>query len=214
MNKPLRWDQINSIYIPEKSGVYAWYYKYDISIAEIRILESQIDLAKNNSEKRALIEAFFKRVIFEKFDEEPYETKLSGKLKPNYSGKLFQDFKLAKSFVNTVLEDPKTIYLIREELKKIDLSFSSPLYIGMAQNLLSRVLQHRDGIIEAVSNRKDGDELYEELEENSFAKRFSNRNLKSTNLYIAFKVIESENKIHSPMEYILNRINYPLLGRN
>lgn len=214
MNKPVRWNQIKKGNIPDKPGVYAWYYKYTISKAEILNLESDLAEADTVIAKRKLIEAFFRRVVFEKFDEEPYLAKITGKLKPNYTGSLVQDFTIANSFIDKILEEPKAIYDIRDQLNDFDISFSSPLYIGMAGDLLDRILQHRDAIIDAKSSQAQEYDWGGVADDGNFAKRFTSRKLNSTNLYVVFKEIESENSIHNPMEYILNRINYPLLGRN
>jgi len=214
MNKPLSWGQIKEGNIPTTSGIYAWYYRNKIGNADINDIENKLLNISGKLEKKKFLESVFQKLIFDKFNEEPYSAKISGKLKPTYIGCLSHEYSLSGTFIDRLLGNEESVKDVLKELNEIDVMFSSPIYIGMATNLLQRVLKHKDGIISAKAKVNDITDYPVDVDENSFANRFTNRNLDSTNLYLTFKEINSEKKIHNSMEYILNRVNYPLLGRN
>lgn len=214
MNPVLEWNQIKSGNIPESSGIYAWYYRNGFGLADIRHIKDELMLTSNDSKKRELISDFLKDTIFNKFDEEPYRARIDGSLKPSYEGELFQKFKVSQDVIDRILCEPDVLYKINNELKGMDISFSSPLYIGMAKNLYSRITQHKSSIEKMSAIRDRQGAWSEDFEDNQFALRFVKRKLRSDKLCVTFKEVDSESSLHNMMEYIMNRINYPLLGRN
>ncbi|MEO1582135.1 MAG: hypothetical protein AAFR91_09805 [Pseudomonadota bacterium] len=87
--------------------------------------------------------------------------------------------------------------------------FSSPIYIGMARNLHSRVRGHarliqkyRDGINAGSGRDKE------------FAQRVVERELSPSRLRVAVRPIDVSDDEYVDAENVLNRINYPILGKN
>jgi hypothetical protein len=90
--------------------------------------------------------------------------------------------------------------------------FTAPLYIGMASNLRSRLLHHKKLITQFSDN--PGSVMGEEGG-SGFAKQVVARGFDPTQLFvacIAIDDIESDEQVD--LENILNRINFPIFGRN
>ena len=97
-------------------------------------------------------------------------------------------------------------------MASISIEFSSPIYIGMADNLRARLLKHK-GLIESFKNRSFVNEEQDDRDSN-FAFRVVSREMLTKNLVVSVKYIDSADRLHRPIENLMNRINYPVLGRN
>jgi len=215
-----KWQEI--INVPQKSGVYAWYFspeitEFDLSEAIQKLKAYQGSQDRESSLK--LLDSFLFKNIFSYFEEDPYEAILSGPLKPKYQGKLSYQPNLSSSLIERILEDPERLRTIKNVLEKSAPFFSSPLYIGMAERLGSRLLQHKKLIekyrsqmpIQDKTLSHEGD--YGDVD-NSFAFEIYRRQITPSRLFVAINIIDDKKQNYVDIENILNRIHYPLLGRN
>lgn len=221
-SKKYRTNNITSPEIPEGPGVYSWYV--DLYLPERDTIEI-IALLKNPSEdasrKESVLREFLSNKLFHPFRETPYEIKLSGKLKPFYSGKLEHQQDISDELVSKILLAPDRLKDLFNVLKKVDTNFLSPIYIGMAGNLRDRLTTHVQQIESYYSKvnsslRLENIDLEEALRSNhKFAlEAIVVRNIDPKKLYFTFIEFDFDNKIEADLENILNRLNYPLCGRN
>lgn len=217
MIRKIAWRQINTQNIPKSSGVYAWYYSHEINKVDIKDLFNDINNLQIESQKRELIKKFLQKNIFSYYEESPYHAIISGKLKAEYQGDLFHKQAVSESLVDNISKNPEVLYEINDILSKTDYSFMSPLYIGMAKKLVVRLKKHKSliqdyreyGVPKSFINNN-----VDEISDHNFASRIITKNFSETNLYVVIQNIDEINSLNNVMENILNRINYPILGRN
>ena len=218
----LAWAQLETA--PKSSGIYAWYYKpilrtFDIVtiINELNGCESDIQLEK--------LDKFLRKHMFDLFAEEPYEVTFKGPLKPTYEGKAESKLELNKEFLERLMKFPEKLYSLKTAIENSFPSFHSPIYIGKSKNLRKRLLKHKELIDRYKSNSVSTGTAEEgsDARDQSFAKGVVGRGMNETRLYVAvydFKTHVDEQKERGntdeeiDVEYILNRINFPLFGRN
>jgi hypothetical protein len=203
--------------VASKPGVYAWYYspqitRFDLTkiIEEVQVLMS----ADKADDARLKIEQFLDIHLFRYFKEAPFLAKISGPLKPSYEGELEHNVLVSDSLVARLQERPERLHLIAEVIEFSAPYFASPIYIGFSDNLQVRIGQHRalierfrrgtSGWHEGDSNRRDA----------GFANQVVKRGLPPERLFVVTCLVESAENIHTDVENILNRIYYPILGRN
>lgn len=230
MNHSKTIDQLESL--PTSAGIYAWYYIPTITKEDVRVLvEEKLPELKTRELCSKEIDEFFLKKIFNNFKEEPYKVDIYGSLKPKYSGMIEHKYSISKNLIERIIAKPERLYSIADELKKSIPIFSSPIYIGMAKNLRKRLLQHKFAMEKYVNEKTDYYDLVSDLKSNSsenaedveaihsFAYEVSSiRKFHLHHLTLFFKEVEysysEDEKIYNDLENILNRINYPLCGRN
>jgi len=216
MNR-LTWQQINEQNIPSESGVYAWYYHITISEHDVSSFIEHLSKYLTDFEKRNFIEGFLLKNIFSYFEETSYKAVLTGKLKARYEGVLEHKQCVTDSLIERLIKKPSLIRDIRKSLQESTSDFSSPLYIGMASNLKKRLITHKrligkyrtDGSFRELSNI-DSDSP----NDHDFASRVVERKFIETSLYVVIRQVDMNDSLHNVIENMLNRINYPVLGRN
>jgi|GEM_PF-2519146 len=214
------WTQIATI--PQKPGVYAWYYLPELTEFDLRDTVAKIQSFTDVNDKESaseVVKDFLYTFVFQYFREEPYQAVLRGSLKPKYEGSIEHIPELSEDLVTRIVEDPNRIFTIKQVLEKSVPNFSSPLYIGMSENLNSRVGRHKKLIEKYYSQAAIQNIQYQSLNETedrdqSFAMRVVSRKIQTTRLAVAINVLEDVGKRYVDIENILNRIHYPLLGRN
>lgn len=215
--KKISWNQITRQHISEGSGVYAWYYTNKISLFDIKSLIQVLGITDSSVDRSKKIEDFIREFVLLPYEETPFNVTISGKLKPRYTGELFHEQTVTDLLVSKISCNPNLLFDIRKMLATIDYSFMSPLYIGMASNLVVRILKHKF-LIEQYGNTGIPAEIdcdnVEDKRDHDYASRVVKRKLTETNLYVVLKEIDKEYSLHNITENILNRINYPILGRN
>ncbi len=208
----VKWNLINTSTIDKKSGLYAWYY--DLSIGDhdikklIELLESNINISDNYKS----VSDFLEKNFFIFFKEDNYKTKITGKLMPTFVGDLLHVEQCSESLVNKIVNSPTVLWDIKKIINEISVGFSSPIYIGMSENLQSRINNHKR-LIEKFKNERIRIDNFDDRDEN-FAARIISRGMIETNLRVVVKYVSSDKNIHNLMENLLNRVNYPILGRN
>jgi hypothetical protein len=219
-----RWTEIYNV--PIKPGVYAWYYSpevtdYDLKNAINNLLNLKI---KNDKEAASeVVKEFLYKSIFRIFQEEPYQAFVKGALKPEYKGYLEHCPHLSESLVSRIIEEPERLVTIKNVIESSTPNFASPIYIGMSDKLGKRLKQHKKLIEKYYSEPLNiKDEKIEELKnyrengqkDRSFAMEVCRRKMIPSRLFVAINILDNIGKKYIDIENILNRIHYPLLGRN
>lgn len=199
--------------IPESPGVYAWYYKPILSDRDIKTVELSLS-GKSPLEKEPIYQQFLQHFLLDFYKEDSYIVSISGALKPSYSGNLEHVNQASASLIKKLIDSKLTLTTLKNILLDMDEGFLSPIYIGMARNISSRINQHKRMI------KNDGDYTNNSLvyrdeadaftRDSCFAERVISRKYVTSGMFVVVKETES----HNAVENILNRINYPILGRN
>ncbi|OUR79628.1 hypothetical protein A9Q83_04320 [Alphaproteobacteria bacterium 46_93_T64] len=213
------WQDISSV--PEKPGVYAWYYRPEITNSDLdRIITKVASLTdkKDRSRAVAVVTEFLDSFLFNSFRESSYRVAVKGALKPQYEGSLKHVSQISTSLAERLAAAPERFRKIKEVVEASAPEFTSPLYIGMSSNLRRRLSNHRR-LIEKYRLRNDMTSSLDLKEENAsrdknFAMQVVRRKMAPTRLFVVTHVIECDEQEYKDVENILNRINYPLLGRN
>jgi len=209
------WQSLGSA--PSSPGVYAWYYKPDITDFDIKKIIEEVTLLStesNDFEAAKLIELFIIKRIYGYFRSDPYSVNLAGPLMPSFSGRVDNDLRVSPSLLERIIADPKRLYNIRDQIRTAAPFFSSPLYIGKSDNLKDRLTTHKKLILKYREEQTDLSTI-EDSEATSFAIRVVQRKFPPEKLFVAIHCtsIDMDN-VHVDIEHILNRICYPILGRN
>jgi hypothetical protein len=210
--RALKWSEIDLA--PETPGVYAWYSRLDISKADIDAIVKRVNEAKliGDQQARAEVEDALDRFIFSPYRETPYQVALRGQLKPKFSGEVAHEPTTSESLVGRLAANPERFRTVSDILKTAAPWFTAPLYIGMAINLRSRLKQHKSKIIELRDLQGHG--AIDDMAEAGFANQVVARNFDPTNLFVHIAEVNVDTGEHNDLENILNRINYPIFGRN
>lgn len=215
-DKILNWSQLSKC--PESPGVYAWYFRPELTDHDIEKLIS--DIKKDELNSKQVIEYFLNERIFKYFRQKQYHVEISGQLKPKYTGQIEHVQEPSSGLIERVQENPKRLFIIRALLEKSTPLFASPLYVGMSKNIKVRINQHCN-FIKQLRDKSSNSFLrlqqYSILteEEKSFAERVVEREIPPSRLFIAYQVVEpTEENVYVDLENIINRIYYPTFGRN
>lgn len=198
---------------PATSGVYAWYYSPEITDFDLERTISTARTATSRSDAEHAIRLLMDDRIFRYFREEPYNAELTGPLKASFSGKLNHDATVSQSLVNRLADDPERLRAIRDVLALSAPMFASPLYIGMATVLRTRLARHKD-LIEKYRSTAPRDGRISRSSDAGFAWQIAKRKIPPERLFVFTCSIAGDDGTAVDVENILNRICYPILGRN
>lgn len=207
------WAEI--VNVPSKPGVYAWYYRPELTEFDLEETINRLQSnckSGNEADGKKVVETFLAEKIFQYFQEDPYRVKLEGPLKPRYKGELRHAPFPSPALIDRIIENPDRLRTIKEVLETSSPEFASPIYIGMSENLGERLEQHRKLIQKCRENKlekRSGDSR-----EHNFAFQICQRNIVPTRLFVAVRIIDGLDNRYVDIENILNRIHYPLFGRN
>ena len=143
------WAKIGEI--SSSSGIYAWYYIPKLSDRDINETIHAIEAAKKTGDLRRANDSLTRLLdngIFSNFQETQYEVHLKGRLKANYAGEVMHVPSISSTLIDRIVDNPKRLWGVKDILLRVAPSFSSPLYIGMAKSLRSRLASHK-ALIEA-----------------------------------------------------------------
>ena len=198
---------------PEKPGVYAWYVRLVLGEADLTEFESSVMKEQSSGGRPAyIVEDMLTRHFFHPFRETPYTVNLTGPLKPRYAGELKHEPAASAGLVDRLIDDPSRLRPLAHVLGAAAPYFTAPLYIGMASNLRGRLQQHKDRIIRFTNNPGS---LHNEESASGFAEQVVQRNFNPTQLFVQYLVVDNINADEQvDLENILNRINFPIFGRN
>jgi hypothetical protein len=208
---------------PDTPGVYAWYYRIELTDKDIARCVESIDLAGDQDSRDEIMREFLNNHLFRFYKEVPYFVSLSGKLKPRYEGMIDQRSDVSQTLIRRLSANPNNLYELKSTLRSAVPLFASPIYIGVATRLRERLLQHVRLIdyyqhirASAVGNAQPLQTTNEEeTSDHKFAYEVSMiRGFRSSSLIVNTLELPVNDSIRYDLENILNRINYPLCGRN
>jgi hypothetical protein len=211
------WREVDEI--PASSGIYAWYYRHTLTDFDINQLITDLTkMAQAPPEEReGRVRKFLLTFLFDVFREEPYEVDVTGPLKPRYRGKVDHVSTVTLGLIQRIAGDPKRLWVIKKVLEEAVPEFAAPIYIGMADDLRARTQRHKR-LIQYYKSQEDRDAweptTAEEEAEHSFARDVVRRRFNLARLEVAVRLIDMQGDVHLDAENILNRINFPLCGRN
>lgn len=212
--KTISWKHLHTV--PAVKGIYAWYYRPDITeydvataIATIKQHNAMGELAQ----AFATAEEFFIKRIFGYFRYESYKVDISGPLMPSFSGNVHNEQAVSKSFLQRIVENPERLRGIHAYICEAAPLFSSPLYVGKSDSLKIRLTTHQNLIMKYRAMPSDMTGV-DDSEDTSFAKRVVSRGIPPERLFVVIYEIDTVESIHVDIEHIFNRICYPILGRN
>lgn len=200
---------------PEASGVYAWYAKLLIGSADLADFTDNVNrLSLRGEDPRAYVTEALERLIFRRYHEDNYQVTVSGPLKPRYVGEAAHQTSLSQSLVERLCADPTRLAIIAETLSVAAPAFTAPLYIGMATSLRERLMKHKT-LIEKLRDAKSRRSTEEMIDGDAgFARQVVARQFDPTNLFVHVRLVNSLSNEHVDIENVLNRINFPIFGRN
>lgn len=202
----------------EASGVYSWHYnmrfsKHDMDIFVKYVLANRATETERKNNKSYIVN-FLNEKLFSFFKYPNYLVSMTGPLLPKYSGNISHEIGPAVTIIDRLYENPTLIYGVSESLAKISPEFSNPLYIGMASNLSRRIVQHKEMLLGLKENYLYSFSPEITDGEKSFAERVQKRGFILENLFVCVEPVPNGGALNNIVENIMNRINYPVLGRN
>jgi hypothetical protein len=203
--------------VPDQTGVYAWYYQHTLTEKDINDVLARLATELDPAARIEQIRHFLDTYLFRVFVESPYAVTLRGKLKPQYSGEVKHNASISKSLLERLAADPQRLWTVKKALDTAVPEFAAPVYIGMAKKLRTRLMKHKDLIREYGNNKPRGPVEFQDEEDqrdHSFAQDVVSRNFAIHKLAVSVRLVVATDSSHVDVENILNRINFPLCGRN
>lgn len=212
IQKHLWADIVNAPALP---GVYAWYYSPEITDYDLEQTIAQLKACPEADRPAAeqIVRTTLDTRIFKHFREDPYQASIEGPLKPTYTGMLEHTFRVSSGLVQRIVDDPDRLRTIRNVLDMSAPMFASPLYMGMATELRNRLATHKS-LIERYRrlHRQEAEPARDT--DAGFAWQIAKRKIPPDRLIVFTCTTAADDKTAVDIENILNRIYYPILGRN
>lgn len=217
----MRFDWSSVSTVAPKAGVYAWYYSPVLSMHDVNSIIARVEDSKRIGDGQAAghISDFLDKHVYRRFAESPYSVRISGALKATFAGTANHEPTQSDSLLQRLCENPERLLVIREVLRSSAPELSCPLYIGMAKNLQNRLAGHQR-LIEQYRVRELNMQLTDEMiskneeRDHSFASEVAVRGIPPSQLFVCVNYIESADHNYVDVENILNRIFFPIFGRN
>jgi hypothetical protein len=200
--------------IPSVSGIYAWYLRSEVARGEIdQCLSDLASIPDDRPEDKIdRVRALFKTNLIDKLAPSSYEVQLEGKLMPKYRGKIKYVDSLERNVLLRFADNPTRLIALSNFISASSPAFTAPLYIGMSTNLKSRIADHRRAILKKNESKTIPHTGHVD-EDQSFAVEVSRRGIDYTNLFVQVLEMDVEGSFVEDLEYILNRISYPIFGK-
>lgn len=197
---------------PARAGVYAWYCRFHLTTRDI---QDCIDsLPSEDGARRKELASFLARFLFDTFTEADYDVSLTGQLKPTYRGRISQTSSISPGLLERLSANPSLLHELAGVLANAVPNFAAPIYIGSALNLRQRLRQH----VNLMTKYLDASSTVEEATSDaahSFAHEVARvRKLDPNDLWFTCMICDIDPGFRFVVENVLNRINYPLCGRN
>lgn len=208
------WHELTEV--PSGPGVYAWYYTPEITAFDLdRLIARVVELkvTKGAAAAKEAVRTFLDESVFRYFREQPFTAQMRGPLKPRYEGLIEHTPTMSETLLERIVDDPARLSTIRDVLETSAPEFASPIYIGMSERLRSRLAQHK-AIIERYGEMTILEPGETDQRDHSFAREICVRKIPPTRLFVVVRIISGPPGSYVDLENILNRIHYPLLGRN
>jgi hypothetical protein len=215
--RKLGWSELAQA--PPGAGVYAWYYEPEITDFDLEVALNSIRerLAANDRlGAETVVVDLLNDNVMSYFRHDPYDVMLSGPLKPRHAGTVQHEQRISPGLVHRILEEPERLRPLRDILASSAPYFASPIYVGMSDQLRSRLGRHR-ALIEkfrAQDFRRDPNDEAGQNEEAGFARRVVKRRIPPDRLFVMVRETAVVAGLHVDAENLFNRMYYPILGRN
>jgi len=209
--KTFVWSQIPNE-IPDVSGVYAWYLKSEISQGEIKRCIQEMGVIEDRNAKIEIIRETIKANLIRPVSPSPYRVELEGDLMPSYQGDINFIEHLDADMLGRFVDDPNELEVLGELISLTSPAFASPLYIGMSSNLRKRINQHKK-LIQKNDEQNTSSFTKNSEGPQSFANEISRRSIDFTRLFVQILEMDREVQYVRDLEYMLNRISYPIFGK-
>ena len=204
------WNQIPDL-VPATPGLYAWYLKLEISEADINyFIEQSRD--KPSDDKISDLKKFLVAQLVKPLSPPSYTVDMKGKLQPEYTGIIEYVSSIDEKVLLRLAENQEKLTSCLKYLGQMSPAFASPLYIGMAKNLRVRIKGHCRLIEQEAPNFLDLPVDWVE-EDASFAKEINKRGIEITSLMLNVMEIHDPEVDPRDIEYLMNRIMFPILGK-
>lgn len=212
--------------VPEQTGVYAWYLRPFIAESDVRDVMSALDLQSGLPLDLRVdaVREFLSDHVFSSFLDTPYEVTFGGPLKARYKGSAGHTPTISDSLLHRIACDPEQLRtvctIIRTQMVPV---FTSPIYIGVAKSLRQRLGSHKKLLLQARDSlaQKQGfscehpdDEVHRR--DHQFATEVVyDRKISPLDLLVYCAPLPSGDRVDAlNAENILNRICFPICGRN
>jgi len=209
---------------PDRPGIYCWYYLPRLTQKTISNHLFEFGSAESSQKKSELLIKFLSNNLFRFFNPQNLRSTVKGRMKFIQKGVLENKTEISTEIASKILNRPDVFvrflsYLERKEM----VYFCSPIYIGSTrkQSLNARIEQHRRSILAQLD---DSTEYFESITDASdkkemmtFARDIIKRKMQPENLFVfVLEVNEQEmtNDLIIMLENFLNRITFPICGRN
>lgn len=211
--KLLRFHEVEEA--PAGPGVYAWYCHFRIADRDVEDLLASLPTVQDRD---SAVRAFLAAHLFGPFRETPYSVRMTGPLKPQYQGEIAHAEPISPALVSRIAATPARLRTLSGVLACAVPWFASPIYIGCSIALRRRLRGHtrlmqqlREGL-EPLPHPEDT----ETATDHSFARdAIVHRRLDPNELWVAVMPVEGLDRDTAlDVENVLNRINFPLCGRN
>lgn len=198
---------------PLSAGIYAWYFRPQFPRADIDACAQALAAATSRQERRAAVLELLQTTILQYVREAAYDAAVSGDLKPTYQGQLEHVQDIGPSVLDQYAANLTVFDEVRGALERTAIGFMSPLYIGKSSHLRERLLQHKAAILEDVrpGPRVESEDLQAVDAVQAFASEVRRRAIPPSRLLVVTRGVNSGNE--QLVEYLLNRICYPVYGR-
>jgi hypothetical protein len=210
MPTPYRFDEVGSV--PAQPGLYAWYHQFTLSRADVNMLA--VDLQQGKANAPLIAEQFLRDHFFGPYQEASYRVEMRGPLKPEYSGEVAHKLRLSELVLNQATKSPQSLNDIGDLLSRSAPFFSSPIYIGVAKTSLRDRLRTHRRLLEEYREREGAPPTEQDVDHSFAYDAVCVRRLIPADLIVYVMPVEFPPEVAQATEYILNRINFPLCGRN
>lgn len=207
--KRLFWDELTSA--PQTSALYCWYYR--LALHEYDVEECIDAIGEvSTADAQSIVEDFFASHLLSYTAPTEYFAKLTGALKASYEGTLSYVPSLGESYYMRFVDDPALLRSLASATPLLAPYFASPLYIGISGNLQQRLLQHMKAIKppEGMRSRVSAESADFEPSISQFGDRVRERRMVPERLFVYYTAVDA--KTVNALEYLLNRITFPILG--
>lgn len=209
---------------PDAPGVYSWYYRIELTDKDIAKCVEDVEMETSPEARDEFVRVFLETHLFRFYKEVPYFIALSGQLKARYEGFIDHRADVSSSLIRRLSTEPNNLYELKKTLRLAIPLFASPIYIGVATRLRERLLQHvrlidqlqhlRASAVDDIHPLPTG-KTEDEDRDHKFAYEVSMvRGFRPSSLIVNTLELPVNDSIRYELENVLNRINYPLCGRN
>lgn len=199
----------------QNSGVYAWYSSLTIWKSDLEEFERRVNAIKSDrAEAFRYIEEKLDSLVFKKYREDDYKVTLRGPLKPRFEGDAKHIPPVSDDLIERLIDDPSRLRIIADAISNAAPFFTAPLYIGMAKNLRERLLKHKSLIDSMYDSLRSRQTLEIKEGDAGFARQIVARGFDPMSLFVYVQEVDVRTNEQVDVESILNRINFPIFGRN